>query len=90
MPEIIKHYRKHRGITKPGTIYDSLITSYLQDAEKYAKNNGQLQMIRFAIHRAMRKAGKRNTVRQFGNSEYPSKEENPDWKRFRANLSITK
>lgn len=73
MPEIIEHYRKHRDITKLSTIYDSLITSYLQDAEKYAKNTGQLQLIRFAIHQAMRKAGKRNTFRQFGNSEYPSK-----------------
>lgn len=73
MPEVINHYSKHRDFTALNSIYDSLITSYLQDAEKYAGSDSQLQLIRFAIHQSMRKAGKRITFRQFGNSNYSSK-----------------
>jgi len=73
MPEIIKHYSVHRDITALGSIYDSLISSYLEDAEKYAKNDQQLQIIRFAIHQAIFKAGQRTTFQQFGNASYSSK-----------------
>jgi uncharacterized protein len=73
MPEIIQHYSKHRDITALGPIYDSLISSYLQDAEKYARNDQQLQIIRFAIHQAIFKAGHRTTFQQFGNANYSSK-----------------
>jgi uncharacterized protein len=72
MPEIIQHYSVHKDITALGPIYDSLINSYLQDAEKYAKNEQQLQLIRFSIHQAMMKAGQRTTFQRFGNSNYSS------------------
>jgi uncharacterized protein len=72
MPEIIQHYSEHKDITALGPIYDSLINSYLQDAEKYAKNEQQLQLIRFSIHQAMMKAGQRTTFQRFGNSNYSS------------------
>ncbi|MEX1191730.1 MAG: AAA family ATPase [Brumimicrobium sp.] len=74
MPEIIQHYSKHRDVTALSPIYDALISSYLQDAEKYAKSEQQLQLIRFSIHQAMLKAGKRTTFQRFGNSNYPSKQ----------------
>lgn len=73
MPEIIQHYSQHKDITALGPIYDALISSYLQDAEKYAKTDQQLQLIRFSINQAMLKAGKRSTFQRFGNSNYPSK-----------------
>lgn len=73
MPEIIQHYSKHRDITALGPIFDSLISSYLQDAEKYAKNEQQLQIIRFSIHQAIFRAGHRTTFQQFGNANYSSK-----------------
>lgn len=73
MPEVIKHYSKHRDISALGAIYDSLISSYLQDAEKYANSDQQLQIIRFAIHQAILKAGHRTTFQRFGNANYPAK-----------------
>ncbi len=73
MPEIIQHYSKHRDIIALGPIYDSLISSYLQDAEKYAKNDQQLQIIRFSINQAILRAGHRTTFQQFGNANYSSK-----------------
>lgn len=73
MPEIIKHYSVHRDVTALGPIYDALVSSYLQDAEKYAKSEQQLQVIRFAIHQAIFKAGHRTTFQQFGHANYGSK-----------------
>lgn len=73
MPEIIDHYSKHKDITALGPIYDALINSYLEDAEKYAKSEQQLQLIRFAIHQVMLKAGQRTTLQGFGNANYTSK-----------------
>lgn len=72
MPEIIQHYSKYKDITALEPIYDSLINSYLSDAEKYAKNEQQLQLIRFSIHQAMVQVGLRITFQRFGNSNYPS------------------
>jgi predicted AAA+ superfamily ATPase/predicted transcriptional regulator len=72
MPEIIQHYAQHRDLTALAPIYDSLINSYLSDAEKYAKNDQQLQLIRFAIHQTMVLVGQRITFQRFGNSNYPS------------------
>ncbi len=73
MPEVIQHYVTHKDVTALGPIYDSLIKSYLDDAEKYAKSEQQLHLIRFAIHQAIQKAGHRTTFQRFGNSNYPSK-----------------
>ena len=73
MPEIIQHYSEHKDITALSPIYDSLISSYLQDAEKYAKTEQQLQLIRFSIHQSMLKAGHRVTFQRFGESNYSSK-----------------
>lgn len=70
MPEIIQHYQKHKDITALSPIYDALINSYLEDAEKYAKNAKQLQLIRFCIHQAMNSAGKRTSFQRFGNANY--------------------
>jgi len=74
MPEIVDHYAKNRDITALKPIYQSLINSYLEDAEKYAKNPAQLQLIRFVIQQVMHQAGKRITFAGFGNSNYKSKE----------------
>lgn len=60
--------------TALSTIYDSLITSYLDDAEKYARNSQQMQWIRHAIHASFAQAGKRIKFQGFGNSNYSSRE----------------
>ncbi len=74
MPEIIDNYIKNKDITALGEIYNSLIDSYLADAEKYAKSHIQLQLIRFTIKQALLNAGKRFTFEGFGNGNYKSRE----------------
>lgn len=74
MPEAVQHYSQHKDLVALSPIYDSLLTSYLDDAEKYARNNQQMQWIRHAIRASFAQAGKRIKFQGFGNSNYGSKE----------------
>lgn len=74
MPEIVEHYSKHRDITALGDIYNTLLESYITDAEKYSKSKEELQLIRFTIQQSIQYAGKRFTFEGFGNGKYKSRE----------------
>jgi hypothetical protein len=74
MPEAVQHYSTHKDLVALASIYDSLLTSYLDDAEKYARNDTQMQLIRHAIRSSFARAGKRIKFQGFGNSNYGSRE----------------
>ena len=74
MPEIINQYSKNKDISSLKDIYDGLITSYLDDVEKYASNESMVQYIRHIINSAFYEAGSRITFEKFGNSSYRSRE----------------
>lgn len=74
MPEIVSHYAQHKDLTALGPIYDSLITSYLDDVEKYAASASQVSQIRHVIRSSFSLAGKRIKFEGFGNSAYRSRE----------------
>lgn len=74
MPSVIQQYAKQKDITSLKPIYESLLNSYLEDAEKYAKNESQLQVIRTIINESLFLAGKRVTFQSFGNKKFTSKE----------------
>ncbi|MGV3632009.1 MAG: ATP-binding protein [Bacteroidota bacterium] len=74
MPEIVQHYVQYRDLTALKNTYNSLLNSYLEDAEKYARSTSQLQIIRFILNQSLHEAGKRVTFQNFGNSNYKSKE----------------
>jgi uncharacterized protein len=74
MPEVVNHYATHKDITALAAIYDALITSYLDDVEKYAGTANQIQLIRHAITTSFMEAGKRITYEGFGNSGYRSRD----------------
>ena len=74
MPEIVNQYSKNKDITSLKDIYDGLITSYLDDVEKYASNESMVQYIRHIINSAFYEAGSRITFEKFGNSSYRSRE----------------
>ncbi len=74
MPEIVNHYAQHKDLTALAPIYDSLITSYLDDVEKYASGNTQILHIRHIIRTSFAQAGKRIKFEGFGNSAYRSRE----------------
>lgn len=74
MPEVVENYVLNKDINALSPIFDSLITSYLDDVEKYAKNDSQTLHIRHVIKSAFLLAGKRIKFEGFGNSSYKSRE----------------
>jgi len=74
MPEIVQHYALHKDLVALAPIYDSLISGYLEDVEKYATNNSQVLHIRHCIQSSFLQAGKRIKFEGFGNSAYRSRE----------------
>jgi len=74
MPEIVNNYVVNKDLALLAPIYDSLITSYLDDVEKYATNPAQIIHIRHAIKTSFLEAGKRIKFEGFGNSVYKSRD----------------
>ena len=74
MPEIVNDYAENRDMERLKSIYERLIVSYQDDVEKYARSPAQAEMIRHVIGTAFQYAGMRITFRNFGGSEYPSRE----------------
>ncbi len=59
MPEIVSDYSKNEDLTELGDIFETLIASYLDDVEKYARNDSMVQVIRHAIRSSFSEAGNR-------------------------------
>ena len=74
MPEIVNHYVQHKDLLALNPVFDSLLTSYLDDVEKYAKNDTQVMHLRHVIRSSFTEAGKRIHFEGFGNSAYRSRE----------------
>lgn len=74
MPEVVKNYALNKDFTALNPIFDSLIASYLEDVEKYAKSDSQILHLRHVIKSSFAEAGKRIQFAGFGNSSYRSRE----------------
>jgi uncharacterized protein len=74
MPEIVQQFATHKDLVTLGPIYDSLISGYMDDVEKYAKSNAQILHVRHCIKNSFAHAGKRIKFEGFGNSAYKSRE----------------
>ncbi len=74
MPEIVSDYSKNEDLTELGDIFETLIASYLDDVEKYARNDSMVQVIRHTIRSSFSEAGNRIKLYGFGRSNYGSKE----------------
>ncbi|TKG88264.1 DUF4143 domain-containing protein [Puteibacter caeruleilacunae] len=75
MPEVVKEYVENdKDVTALDIVYNSLITSYTDDIEKYAGSQAQIPYIRHVITNIFREGGKKITFEKFGNSGYRSRE----------------
>jgi predicted AAA+ superfamily ATPase len=74
MPEIVATYIANRDLTALQNVYESLLIPYFDDVEKYAKNAGQIQLLRHVIRAIFYEAGRRIKFQGFGASTYNSKE----------------
>ena len=74
MPEIVRQYAEKRDILGLNNLFESLIVSYLDDVEKYARNRTMELVIRHAVSNAFYETGDRIKFQGFGNSNYKSRE----------------
>jgi uncharacterized protein len=74
MPEVINQYAGNRNLTSLASVYESILVSYIDDVEKYARNSNMVQIIRHVIQSAYREAGNRIVFQGFGQSNYKSRE----------------
>lgn len=74
MPEVVRVYIETKDIHKLKPVYESLLRSYLDDVEKYARNKTITNVIRHAIESSFYSAGSRVHFEGFGNSHYKSRE----------------
>ncbi len=74
MPEIVQTYSNQRDMVELNSIFDSLLVSYLDDVEKYARNGTMAHVIRHAVSNAFYEAGSRIKFQGFGSSNYKSRE----------------
>lgn len=74
MPEVVNHYINNRDLVALADLFDSLIASYIEDAEKYSRSDAQTLHIRHAVNNVFSNAGRRIKFAGFGNSPYKSKD----------------
>ena len=74
MPEVIADYAENKNFLGLNSIYESLLTSYRDDIEKYARNETMSQTIRYILHFGWKFASERITFSSFAGSSYKSRE----------------
>jgi len=74
MPEVVASYSEKRDWVALRKIYDTIITGYRDDTEKYSKNDTNLNILRHILMYGWRFAGQRIKFESFANSNYKSRE----------------
>ncbi|MEI7503877.1 MAG: AAA family ATPase [Paludibacter sp.] len=74
MPAAINKYAVNRDVLSVDTIYETLLNAYIDDVEKYARNESIAQIIRYILKNGWGFAAERITFERFGNSNYKSRE----------------
>jgi len=74
MPEVVAHFAENRDFVSLNDIYETLLTSYRDDVEKYAKNDTMKHIIRYILKEGWSYALQRITLGNFANSSYKSRE----------------
>lgn len=74
MPEVINNYAENQDIVSLQNVYETLLTGYQDDVEKYASGNTLRNILRHILTVGWNYAGQRITFERFGNSSYRSRE----------------
>lgn len=74
MPEAVASYAENKDIVALGNIYESLLTGYREDAEKYAPGNANKEVLRYILTHGWPLAGERIRFEKFASSNYHSRE----------------
>ena len=74
MPEVIADYAENKNFLGLNDIYESLLTSYRDDIEKYARNETMSQTIRYILQSGWKFVAERITLGNFAGSPYKARE----------------
>ena len=74
MPEVVAHFAEHRDFVALNEVYETLLTSYRDDVEKYAKNDTMKHIIRYILKEGWGFALQRITLGNFANTSYKARE----------------
>lgn len=74
MPEIVAEFARKRDIVALDDLFESLVTSYQDDVEKYVRGNKLTEVIRYILSVGWSYAGEAVTLSSFGKSNYQSRE----------------
>ena len=74
MPEVVASYAEKRDIVALRKIYDTLLSGYKDDIEKYAENKTEQNVLRHILKNGWRYAGQRIKFECFAESNYKSRE----------------
>ena len=74
MPEVVNNYAEHQDIISLKYIYETLLTGYRDDVEKYSATETMRNVIRHILNAGWIYAAQRITFEKFGNSLYRSRE----------------
>jgi len=74
MPEVVADYAANKNYIGLNSIYDSLLTGYRDDVEKYAHNDTMSQTISYILQSGWKYAAERITLGGFAGSSYKARE----------------
>jgi len=74
MPEVVADYAENKDILGLGRIFNTLLSGYQDDTEKYAPTGSMRHILRYIIQTAWNYAGQRIKFERFGESNYRSRE----------------
>lgn len=72
MPEVVSEYLKTGDLTRLSPIYNSLLKSYNEEAEKFAKNERQVKVLRHILSSAWLSSAETISFDKFGGSTFTS------------------
>lgn len=70
MPEAVAKYLEHKDMMIVNRVYESLVSAYLEDVDKYADDVSTARSLVHILKTAPSEAGKRITLEGFGASDY--------------------
>ena len=74
MPQAVSDYSSNRDIVALDSVFTSLLTSYIDDVEKYKTSDTSRNVLRYIISHGWNYASERITFERFANSNYKSRE----------------
>lgn len=70
MPEAVAKYLEHKDVVIVNRVYESLVSTFLEDVDKYADDVSMARALVHILRTAPTEAGKRITLEGFGASDY--------------------